>query len=464
VPVDDVIAAVNDRKQRIANIRLYTDYYDGKHRIGQFATPAFRRDYGWILEQARENYCKSVVRGFSSKMKIQSWESNTGGEAKKAAELVDDHGLKRVINLTHRETYKTGDAYVLVWPDETGERRAWPKRSSMCVPLVDPGMPDRMRCFVTVWVNEAGYGRVNLYYPANVERWVTTAKLRQPSMRQSDATNWPSKQSAWMEYHGDGNTDTDGFEIPNPGDTSKVPAVWFPQDAEEIGGHGRSILEDVIPLQDGLNKSVADLIVVEEDVAQPLRYLLNYKVKKLINPDTGEIETEKIEANPTKRKFLTVPGDGPIGQLDPSDPTGLLAVHEAWANKMSRVTGLPAFYITQVSGEPPTGVALRVLSTRLTDLILEQQDDFTPRWSEVQELLGNVDVRPIWKDPAPKDESEELDDAEARKRIGFGFRANLKELGYDDPDIERIETEQKQAAAEAQRAFEARTSIADLTE
>jgi hypothetical protein len=460
VSVEDVIAAVNDRKQRIDKISLYSDYYDGRHRIGQFATEAFRRLYAWVLENARENYCKPVVRGFSSKLKIQTWESTTQGMAQAASELSDDHGLKRVINLTHRETYKTGDSYVLVWPDEDGMMRAWPKRSGMCAPLVDPGRPDRMRVFATVWVANDGFGRVNLYYPEGCERWRTIAKLRQPSMQQMDATNWPTKPTAWRPYDDDGDPDT----IPNPGDTSRVPAVWFPHDADEIGGHGRSILEDVIPLQDGLNKSVADLIVTEEDFAQPLRYLLNYKAKRSINPETGEVETEKIEANPTKRRFLTVPGNGPIGQLDPPDASKLIAVHEAWANKITRVTGLPAFYVTQTSGEPPTGVALRVLSTRLTDLVSETMDDFTPRWQEVQELLGNPDVRPIWKDPAPKDESEELDDAESRKRIGFGFRENLKELGYDEEDITRIETEQKQAAQEAQRAFEARTSIADLTE
>lgn len=459
MPVEDVIAAVNDRKSQISDIRMYTDYYDGKHRIGQYATPAFRRDYLWVLENARENYCKAVVRGFSSKLKIQSWESNTQGQAQRAGELSDDHGLKRVINLTHRETYKTGDAYVLVWPDESGERRAWPKRSGMCVPLVDPGMPDRMRCFVTVWIAADGYGRVNLYYADRCERWVTVSKLRQPSMAQVDADNWPAKPAAWREFD-----DEDGFEIPNLGDTSKVPAVWFPHDADDIGGHGRSILEDVIPLQDGLNKSVVDMIVNSESVAQPLRYLLNYRAKKTINPETGEPETEKLNANPTVNKFLAVPGDGPIGQLEPPDAKNILQLHEAYANKVTRVTGLPAFYVTQTSGEPPTGVALRVLSTRLTDLVLETMDDFTPRWQEVQELLGNVDVRPVWKDPAPKDESEELDDAEARKRIGFGFRENLKQMGYSDEDIGRIDKERMKAVAEAQRAFEAQTSPTDLTE
>lgn len=458
--VEDVIAAVADWKVRSGDISLYTDYYDGKHRIGEYATPAFRRDFLWVLENARENYCKAVVNGFSSKMKITTWESNTEDNAKTAAQLVDDTGMQRTMNYTHRETHKTGDAYVLVWNDASGERRAWPKKSGMCVPLIEPGNPDAMRVFATLWINEDGYGRVNLYYGDALERWVTFAKLRQRSMaRQSiNTTAWPEKKTAWRLFDGDGDPDTISHDF------GQVPAVWFPHDADGFGEHGRSVLEDVIPLQDGLNKSVADLIVGGENFAQPLRALMNYRAKKTIDPETGEVTTEKIEANPTVNKLLAIPGNGPLTQLDPPDATKLIAVHEAWANKVTRVTGLPAFYVTQTSGEPPTGVALRVLSTRLTDMTWDTMNDFTPRWSEVQSLLGNTDVRPVWKDPAPTDTSEELDNAEARKRIGWGLLENLKELGYDPDDAERIIKDADQRRADTQRAFEAGVPPIDLSE
>jgi hypothetical protein len=454
VAVEDVLAAVADWKRRANDVSLYTDYYNGVHRIGQYATQAFRRDYLWVLENSRENYCKAVVRGFSSKLKIRGWESNTGTNAGSAAEISDDHGMVRLQNLTHRETYKTGDAYVLVWPDAKGELRAWPKKSSMSVPLTDPADPDEMRCYATLWINEDGYGRVNLYYPDRLERFVTAAKLRQRSMMQSiNTTAWPDKKSAFLPYNGDNDPDIIANDPKLP--PGRVPAVWFPHDADGIGEHGRSVLEDVVPLQDALNKSVADLIVGGENFAQPLRYLMNYRAKKSIDPESGEVTTEKIDARPTVNKFLAIPGDGPLGQLDPPDATKLLAVHEAYAIKITRVTGLPAHYVLQTQGEPPTGVALRVLSTRMTNLVSEDMDDFTPRWGRVQELLGNPDVRPIWKDPAPTDTTEDLDNAEARKRLGWGFGENLKELGYDADDIVKIVDDANAGAVSAQRAFEA---------
>lgn len=461
MPVEDVVTAVADWKSRINPIQMYGDYYRGVHRIGQYATPAFRRDFLWVLENSRENLCKAVVRGFSSKMKIKGWESNSDGAAAQAAAISDDLKLDRVFNLTHRETFRTGDAYVLVWPDANGVDRPWTKLSSQVSVKTVPGDPDTLEWLAQIWIDSTGFGRVNIYYDDRLERYTTTGKLRSAGItRASDYVNWPEKASAYVEYAADGDpsviTHTYG----------RVPAVWFPHDADELGCHGRSILEDVVPLQDALNKSVADLIVGGENFAQPLRALMNYRAKKTIDPETGEATTEKIDANPTVNKLLAVPGDGPLIQLDPPDATKLLAVHEAYAIKISRVVGLPAFYVSQVTGEPPTGRALRVLSTRLTNLIEETQTDFGPEWSQFMELLGVPDVRPIWEDPAPTDESEELENAEARKAIGYPFREVLKKLGEDEDDIDRIADEAQSNPVPggqlAARSFEAGIDPADL--
>lgn len=461
MPVEDVISAVADRKSRLSKIDLHSDYYRGQHRIGQFASAAFRREFEWVLINSRENLCKAVVRGFSSKLKINTLESNTGSNAEVAGEMADILGMKRVYNLTHRETYKTGDAYVLVWPDAAGVNRAWPKMSRQMAVKTAPGLPDVLLWAAMIWITDDGYGRVNVYDDKVCERWITSAKLREPSATATDFVTWPDKVTGYRPF-GD---DTEGETITHK--FGRVPVVWFPHDSDEMGSYGNSILEDVVPLQDGLNKSVADLIVAGENFAQPLRYLMNYRAKRTIDPETGEPREEKIVANPSKNKFLTVPGDGPIGQLDPPDASNLTKLHAEWASKIGRVVGLPAFYLTNITGEPPTGRALRVMSTRQTDLVLETMDDFDPRWSQVWALLGVEDVRPVWKDPTPFDPSEILDMGESRKAIGFGLHENLKEMGYDDDDAKRIvdDAQQNQSVnggAIAARAFEAGIPPGDL--
>jgi hypothetical protein len=323
------------------------------------------------------------------------------------------------------------------------------------------GDPTALEWFAMLWIDADGNGRVNLYYADRLERFVTAAVLRAPSRSAADPVTWPDNVSGYLPYDGDDDGDTIAHDF------GEVPAVWFPHDADELGCHGRSILQDVVPLQDGLNKSVADLIVGGENFAQPLRYLMNYRAKKVLDPETGEPKEETIRADPTVNKIFSIPGNGPFGQLDPPDATKLLAVHEAYAIKISRVVGLPAFYVSQVTGEPPTGRALRVLSTRLTNLSKETMTDFGPEWSKVMRLLGVPAVRPVWEDPAPIDESEKLDNAESRKAIGYGLRENLAAMGQDQDDIDRIVADAQgsnvlDGGNLAARAFEAGLNPADV--
>lgn len=442
MPAEDAVLAVQEWKSRIDDVAMFSDYYDGNHRYA-FASPKFLRKYRWVLENARENLCPAVVDSFASKMIIQSWE---GSEAKGTdagmAKVFDQLGMDVIVDMTETEALKCADAYVLVWPDGENVNRPWVKLASQSAVMPDMRIPGRLLWYANIWVAEDGYGRVNVYYSDKLERFQTKAKLREDSQSplRGDLIEWPTKPESYEPYDADGDRDV----IPH--NYGRVPAVWFPAKARQLNTHGRSILTDIVPLQDMLNKSVADVIVGGEAFAMPLRYLLNWKPKKSLDPATGTVVTSKLEFDPTTKAIFGVEGQGPFGQLDPPDVTRLIALHKAIAGKMAGVVGLPAFNITQMEGEPPTGVALRVMSTRATDYSRINQKAHGPRWSEVAELLGFPGVRPVWLDPAPTDESEQLDNALTRKEIGYDQETILKKLGEDPDDVKRILDAKAEAA------------------
>jgi hypothetical protein len=468
MPAEDALAAVQEWKKWSPDARMFSDYYDGNHKY-PFASRKFISRYRWILEQARENLCPAVVDSFASKLLIQGWESGNDTEDKAAAkamsEAVDELGLDVVIDMTHVEQLKCADAYVLVWPDADAMIRPWVKLASQSAVMPDYSRPGKLLWYATVDIDGDGYGRVNVYFGDRLERYRTGDKLRTQDLGDrpaEDIGTWPTMPDGYVEYDGD----EDGPEIPH--DFGRVPAVWFPHKARQLNTHGISILTDVVPIQDALNKSVADVIVNSEAYAMPLRALMNWKPKRTLNPDTGLPVVPKLEFDPSAKSLMGVEGNGPLTQLDPPDVSKINGLHDSFANKIARIVGLPAFYVSQPTGEPPSGASLRVLSSRLTDWARKTQKVNTPRWSEVADLLGLPGVRPVWVDPAPTDFSEELENAVTMKEIGYDQKTVLQKLGEDPDDIERIlEAKADQAppvgGPALVRSFESGMSLEDQT-
>jgi hypothetical protein len=448
VPIADVVTAVKDYRRRAPQVSLYRDYDQGRHRY-PFATEAFKKDYLWILQNARENMCPAVIRSFTDLVTVQAW-SGDGADA--ANELAATLPLRRVVNLTVREAHRTGDGYVLVWPDSKGVVRPWYHRADQVAYKLTADDPDEFEWVAKLWVVdsgvEVGKGRVNLYYADRVERFITQGKVQHDD---TSAADWPEGETSYLTFAGDDGGDTITHQF------GKVPWAHLAFDADAQGGHGRSVLRDVVPLQDGLNKSVADLIVGSESFARPLRALMNYNPDVRIDPQTGMPVQERLDFDPTKQSILGVRGPGPLTQLDPPDATRLTAVQEAFASKIARVVGIPITDVLPDIGNVPSGAALRVLSARRTNAVRDFEQDNAASLVRMMSLLGVEDAFPEWADPAPVDGTERLDIAQAKADLGYPLAEVLPDLGEDPDDIRRIlaarDAENANAGAAAVRAF-----------
>lgn len=425
MPIADVIAAIKDHQKRAPDYSLYVDYDEGRHRY-PFASDAFKRDYMWVLEHARENMCPAVIHSFTDLIRIDAW---AGTNVKRAAEVDEQVKVRRTVNLAAREAHRAGDGYVLAWPDSKGVWRPWYHQATQVAYKTADDDPDTFEWVAKIWVTPGNVGRVNVYYKATVERWATTGKVRHDD---KTAPTWPTNENAWAEH-----SDADGASVLEH-DRGRVPWVHLAQNPTAQGGRGRSVLHDVIPLQDALNKSLADLIVGGESFARPLRALMNYDPKPQLNPATGKYEAPVLRYDPTRQSILGIHGPGPLQQLDPPDATKLIAVQEAFVNKIGRVAGIPPTDIMPEIGNVPSGAALRLLSNRRTNAVRDFHDDNTHAITDLMELLGVPDVYPEWADPAPMDDTERLEIAQQRVDLGYPFEEVLPALGEDPEDIKRI--------------------------
>lgn len=411
-------------------VETFRDYDEGRHEL-RFATKDFKDKYGSVVESMRENLCPAAISAFTDGLEIEAWGDGV------AEGVADEEGLTRLADLAHAEAYRTGDAYTLVWKNAKGEpiphfhraEQIWPKVSD-----TDPGVLDWA---AKIWFDRAlKRGRINVYYGDRVERFVTGNDLA------GDRIELPEQAAAWEPFDGDGEGDT----IPH--DFGAVPVVWWKQNAPDQHSHGRSILADVIPLQDALNASLAHMLVTGEAQAKPFWYLLNFQPKNATNPlavakeyrdALGELqalnETAARKFDPTKQRIFTHDGPGPFGQLTPPDPTKLLDLQDGYAMKIARVVGVPSYWFTQTSGQVPSGESLRVLTTRRNSAIARFQRSATPVWRGLAALLGmGDDISPKWASPMALDELEKVEIAEAKIRIGYPFRDAIAGLGEADHD------------------------------
>lgn len=445
MPVSDVLSAVKDHLDRAPDYDKFRDYEEGRHAY-PYATPKFRQKFGWILRQARLNTCYTVRSNFTDLAQIQAWSGAGADDANKLAETTD---LDMVIDLAINESFRCGDGYVLVWPGKDGKPRPWYHRADQAGFRLDPEDPTVLEVAWKIWIDRSGHGRVNLYYADRVERWATVAKIRQDG---AVGVSWDAgqRETGWAPFNGDGEPDTQLHQF------GQVPWIHLPFDPQTQGGHGRSILRDVIPLQDGLNHAVHATLVNTERYADTIRALMNHQPVTTVDPATGQQRTEKLDVDETRNSILAFRGEGPLTQLTPPDSSNILSVKRDWMTDIAITAGIPISDIAPDLGNIPSGVSLRVLATRRTNTIRAFTKANTGRLSTLMQLLGVPDAIPEWIDPAPQDDTERVATAQAKLDMGYPLAEVLPDLGEDVDDIARIldATAAEQAAAVA--AFRAR--------
>lgn len=455
--IDQVVQGIEEWLPVKARADVYRAYYRGAHTL-RFMTPEFQARYGARFSDLRENLCPGIVGAFTDQISIASWGNQADD---KAAEAL---GLLLFAGKVHREVWRCGEAYGLAWDTRgpRGQRVAAYHRADQMIGIPNPEDPAVLSAAIKTpwWDPMTRRARVNVYGPDRVERWQT---IREYS-KLADCTpgNLPAGKDGWEPCN-----DPDGPEIPHT--FGVVPVCWWKRDDDDPTGHGESILRDVIPLQDTLNGSVANACVLEDSYAQPFWYLLNYAPPKgtggaggrspfqlLAEDHAAKIAAGKIAeqaaiaaatsgitgtktAGGTKfdrqrQSIFTHDGPGPFGQLQPPDLSRLDQHQDKLALKMCRVVGLPAYYMTQTSGEVPSGASLRALKVRMTNAVVSFERDAEPVWRGMKELLGMSSEAVQWAPVEILDPTEAIDVALGQQALGYALADIVEDLGESDPD------------------------------
>lgn len=414
----------------------YADYYDGKHPL-TFATEKFRNTFGSMIQAMTDNLCPVVVTAFTDRLIVTGFDGDSKDDV---TDIWFDNRLDRNSLTVHENVLKFGDSYVLVWPDATGTPVVWPQSPMNMTVEYSTEEFGKVLKAAKLWRNNDGYGRLNLYYPDHIARFITTDKLQSEN-------GIPNRRSAWGPF----SADDFGPEVPNT--WGEVPVYHF-ANGVGVGEFGVSKLKDVIPLQDALNKSVCDMLVAMEFAAWPQRYATGLQVE--IDPDTGKPTSTPF--TPGVDRVWTAAGDVKFGEFRASDITQYTTVSDAIRLEISRVTGTPPHYMN-IGSQMPTGEALKVSEGRMVKEIERDQTSFGDTWIDVLSMAQKqrgieVDedensLRLIWKLASPHNPLLDAEVQVVKQQIGLSNRQSLRELGYSDEQIDQIMEEKQEEDATA---------------
>ena len=439
---------------------LYNSYYDGNQRLA-FATEKFRDVFGHVFKEFAENLCSPVVDALSDRLEITGFKSSEaevvieeektegegpkveggaglGEEVKPAAsyrkvttkdplgvrclEIWDRNRMDLKAGEVHTESLKLGDAYAIVWPNDEQEAEIWPQVGYNCCIRYDANIQGKILVGAKRWWDDVtDKWMINLYYPEMIVKFI----------QKGTSTHLAENINSFEVYE----------RVNNP--YGRVPLFHFPN--RRARAYGISELRDVIPIQDGLNKSCMDMIIAMEFASFKQRYVIGWEIP--LDEVTGEPVDPTAKNYGVDRLLAIGDVDAKVGQFDATDLTQFLKVQEKFWASAARISGTPLHYFFITEGDFPSGEAMKSAEARFVKKIKDRQTGFGNVWEDVLKFClrieestdtSEIEIESEWVTAAPRSESEVADTAVKKKAVGVSRSQILRELGYDEETIIRM--------------------------
>ena len=440
---DDLAWAVEDVRARLDRYALHRDYYDGRHRL-VFATEKYRNTFGDLFREFADNMCDDVVDESVDRLGVQAWEGKNDAQTNAAMEAWETLKGEARLGILARDSWGLGDGFLMVWPASDGKARWHVQRPEQCAVRYDDDDPDRLAFFAKVW-REGKLYRANLYY--------SDGTLARFATKGTSAGGGLPQARAFLPFVG---TDAAGEpqEAVTVHDMAAVPAWHFP--ADELGRYGRSVLADVIPLQDALNKSVSDLLVAMERRAMPSRWATGVEVQ--IDPVTGK-ETDPFDER--KPFWWTAGKEAAFAQFPQDSMADFLAVQDSLRLEIARKGALPVYSVPTSNGSStstPSGIALLVQEGRQVKRVKDWGRDHGTSLCQIMAhtlTLNGIPTEPedltiTWVEASTRDEKALLEGLQIKVNdLGVTKAKAQAEMGYTPEEIGEMADERAANAPDA---------------
>jgi hypothetical protein len=430
--MSDIQIALDAIRAKLPDCQRFSNYYNGRHTL-TFASEKFATTFGQTLRDMRDNLCPIVVDAPADRMEVINFSSDSEGKkvADDAWEIWQRERLELVSNEVHREALKCGQGYVIVWVDEDGKAKFYEQDARQCV-LIEDEDTARPLFGAKQWVTFEKYVRLTLYYPDRIEKYISRKKF---NGQVHDAL-----KETGFQFIGEESNET--AVTPNP--YGVIPLFKF---------ETWPVLTDAIPIQDALNKTLADRLVTQEFGAFRQRWATG--LQPPIDEITG-IPTLPFKAG-VDRLWFTNEDKVTFGEFSATDLEPYLKAADSDRLEMARVTGTPLHFFSINTSDAISGEALKTLESRFIKKVRRLTINFGVVWANAMKFALTIEGRPLsednlttqWDAPEQKSDKEILENLLLKQELGVPDDVLFEEYGYTKEDIKKFKTLDQQEPDEA---------------
>lgn len=373
----------------------------------------------------RFNFSKTVVDAVLNRLEVDQVETNNATADEYMSELLEQSDLKLDMNEIHRNTLIYGDAYAIVWPDETG-KLAIDYNSPLTTVIVYDQENPRKKLFAAKMWQWATYDEkmihLNLYYADRIEKYIGYGEIE--NIGTPNGANFVLTET-----------------ITNP--WGEIPVFHF----RTHKPYGRPEHADAFGPQDAINKLINTHMLTVDYQGAPQRYALanggsSAEFNDFSEDDTARENLSALQNGPGELWYLQ--GVTAVGQFQAADPDTFTKPVIEFVNQMAAITSTPTHYFMR-GQYIPSGAALRVAEAPLTKKVLNRQLALESTWRDLFQFVLRVEgidatVDIDWAPAETVDVVDQWDVAVRKKSVGMPLEQILLELGYD-PEIAKVITE-----------------------
>jgi Phage portal protein, SPP1 Gp6-like len=398
------------------DLRRWDDYYRGRLNLA-LASEKWRNEFAARFPRYSVNFMARVVDKHRERLAVQGIRYDPEGTADQEAwdwwqaNHLDAESIK-----LHRELLAKSEGHVLVWPNEDGEPEVSIESPEQVVVETVPGKSWKRRAALKRFMGDDGRVHAELFTPDGIYKFRSRQR----------ANDFSAPSDRWMPLVVWEREDVQGEAWPIPNPVGVVPIVPF-VNRPDLENRGESEIARVASTQDAVNKYRVDAFVAAEFASFRQRWAIGLDIP--VDPATG-LPVEPFKAAVDRVWILRRPNEGAgeepwtsetrpeFGEFDVTPLEPFYAAIDGELRMMATISAIPFHDLLPQAGQPPSAESLTAQDNALVAMVLDSMINVGENWEEVFRLnflmrgdaRGNLSSSELlWRDPAPKTESQIVD-------------------------------------------------------